>query len=338
MVTRETSTKQSSETLSSGRFDFFGVGFTLSSSDREFLETYRFTYRHLEQPSGSAPASLSFIVTPGGDAGAASVEFSGGMRPDLAEIYRGGSNVHRFVLEGGAEGWTLVRDGFLGGAAAMEVRGSRSRILDLVRWRAYCESVIFHTVVAQRGERFLLHAGAMASADEGVLLCGETGRGKTTLVLNLARRGLSFLSDEIAWIDIATRQVRAFPRALGVRDSAAARGPDGNPVESRVTQSLSGDEKVLVHASDLTGCPVGGECAVRHVVFLEGFAPVTSLEPMSPSDGALQLLRYAHTGDAGRVASLMMAASALEGASFHRLHAGPPDEAADLVGRLASRG
>jgi hypothetical protein len=338
MVTREASAEQSAAASSSGRFDFFGVGFTLSSSDREFAETYRFTYRHLEQPCGAPPATLSFVVTPGGDAGAASVQFSGGTRSDLAEIYRGGSNVERFVLEGGADGWTLVRDGFLGGVPAMEVQGNRSRILDRMRWRAYCESVVFHTVVAQRSDRFLLHAGVMAAGDHGVLLCGETGKGKTTLVLNLARRGLSFLSDEIAWIDLATRRVRAFPRALGLRDSTAARGPDGAPVECRVTQSLSGDEKTLVHASDLTGCPVGKACAVRHVVFLEGFAPVTSLEPMSPSDGALQMLRYAHTGAAGRVASLMMAAPALEGASFHRLHAGPPDEAADMVEHLAGRG
>ena len=318
-------------------FRFFGIPFAVSSDDPGFLDTYRFTYRRMGDAAAEGePGGLLFhVASPRGAAGAPAVTFTGGSAPDLAETYRRGSNRYRFTLEPEADGWTGVRDGFLGGAHVMSVKGACSVIRDADRWRAYCESVIFHTVVAQRADRFLLHAGVMASGDRGVILCGEANRGKTTLVLNLARRGLTFLSDEIAWIDLDTHRVRAFPRTLGLREATLAMlGAAAQGAERRATRSLSGDDKWLVDLPALASCPVGEECRAHAVVFLDGFGPATVLTPLAPSAGALGLLRYAHTGDAGAVATLMAAAEALGGATFHSLTAGPPEEAAAAVMHL----
>jgi hypothetical protein len=69
-----------------------------------------------------------------------------------------------------------------------------------------------------------LHAGAVVGPEGAALLLGESGAGKTTLTLALAREGWSLGSDDIAPLDLASGLVRPFPKPLGIRDPAVARG------------------------------------------------------------------------------------------------------------------
>ena len=54
-----------------------------------------------------------------------------------------------------------------------------------------------------------------------VIVAGNSGRGKSTLTAALVRRGLAYLSDELAIVDPATREVSAYPKALELDDAAA---------------------------------------------------------------------------------------------------------------------
>lgn len=70
-----------------------------------------------------------------------------------------------------------------------------------------------------RLERFVtLHAAAVARDDRVVLLAGESGAGKTTLTLALLDAGWTYLSDDLAPVEIATGLVHPFPKPLGVKD------------------------------------------------------------------------------------------------------------------------
>ena len=44
----------------------------------------------------------------------------------------------------------------------------------------------------------LIHAGVVSRDGQGIILVADARHGKTTLVLELVRRGFQFLSDEMA--------------------------------------------------------------------------------------------------------------------------------------------
>ena len=57
---------------------------------------------------------------------------------------------------------------------------------------------------------YLLHAAAVARGDDGLIVAGESGFGKSTLAMGLAGRGWRLLSDEVAVVDAnQARIVRA---------------------------------------------------------------------------------------------------------------------------------
>lgn len=63
----------------------------------------------------------------------------------------------------------------------------------------------------------LVHAGVVARDGQGVLFSADSFHGKSTLVLRLLQQGYTFLSDDIAALGRADRQVHPFPRSLRLR-------------------------------------------------------------------------------------------------------------------------
>jgi hypothetical protein len=63
----------------------------------------------------------------------------------------------------------------------------------------------------------ILHAGVVAPPDGNcVLLAAPAGHGKSTLTLELARRGWTFFSDDFAPLDLSSGEIAPFPRAVGI--------------------------------------------------------------------------------------------------------------------------
>ncbi len=61
---------------------------------------------------------------------------------------------------------------------------------------------------------WLVHAAAVACGERGILLVADANHGKTTLALELARRGLGFLGDDFVALGRADRRLYAFPKSL----------------------------------------------------------------------------------------------------------------------------
>ncbi len=80
----------------------------------------------------------------------------------------------------------------------------------------FAAELILREVLVRVRSFFLFHAGAVAKNGQGIVLSGELGSGKTTLVLELVRRGFSFLSDELAAVGLVDGFL-PFPRSLRVR-------------------------------------------------------------------------------------------------------------------------
>ena len=83
--------------------------------------------------------------------------------------------------------------------------------------KAYAYDGILNAIVAEVRSHFLIHAGVVSYGGRGVILAADSGHGKTTLVLELIRRGFKFLSDEMAALGRTDGCVHPFPRSLRVR-------------------------------------------------------------------------------------------------------------------------
>jgi hypothetical protein len=68
----------------------------------------------------------------------------------------------------------------------------------------------------------VVHGGAVSVGGRGIILAGPPTAGKSTLVLELARRGARFLSDDVAPLQRRTGLLMPFPRAIGIRKDAGS--------------------------------------------------------------------------------------------------------------------
>jgi hypothetical protein len=68
--------------------------------------------------------------------------------------------------------------------------------------------IIFHFWTSDLPAQ-LVHAGAMAKNEIGVLIPGQSGSGKSTSCLNLLRAGYDYLGDDYVWVEMA-EQVKVF--------------------------------------------------------------------------------------------------------------------------------
>jgi hypothetical protein len=85
----------------------------------------------------------------------------------------------------------------------------------------YIHSLVLEHVQQRVAGHFLIHAGVVSRGGRGILLVGDAYYGKSTLALDLTRRGYCFLSDEMAAIGRADGLVHPFPRCLSVRPASA---------------------------------------------------------------------------------------------------------------------
>ncbi|MBN2382628.1 hypothetical protein JXQ70_07080 [bacterium] len=92
-------------------------------------------------------------------------------------------------------------------------------ILDRENAQQVVENIIFDSTLAQVSTHFLFHGACFCHNSGGVGLLGTSGAGKTTLSLELARRGCHFLSDEIVALGRNDGRFHPFPRLVGCTES-----------------------------------------------------------------------------------------------------------------------
>jgi len=63
----------------------------------------------------------------------------------------------------------------------------------------------------------LFHAAALAWKDQGILIPGSIGAGKTTLAAWLLAKGLNYLTDELVFVPKLSTEMQAFTRPLNVK-------------------------------------------------------------------------------------------------------------------------
>ncbi len=129
--------------------------------------------------------------------------------------------------------------------------------------------IVFSSVLSKIKSHFLIHGASLASGGGAVVLSGLTGSGKSTLTLELVRRGLEFGSDEIAAISRETHLVHPFPRAIGSRENTLKLLEGIDLASGRIRHTTSGEKKWMVDIEDIFGASLLSACPGRYVLLLE---------------------------------------------------------------------
>ena len=144
-------------------------------------------------------------------------------------------------------------------------------------------------------DRYPLHAGAVARDGAGIILPGESGSGKSSLTLALLQQGYSYMSDELAAVELTTGELHSYPKPITIKDISIfpelSQRPDlwfgPQPGEN------GRDEQVwYVHPEDVAANCIGSPVAIRYIIFPK-YRPgtATQLEALSAGQVMERLLQ-----------------------------------------------
>lgn len=131
------------------------------------------------------------------------------LAPLLAAMADGDRAEHELMVTASDGTYTTSEDG----AEVATSPTAEQAVIDVLR-------LLNERVLHDSSGTVRLHAGAVAKDGRALVLVGESGRGKSTLTASLVRRGWDYLSDEVAIIDVATRAVLPYAKALDLGDQA----------------------------------------------------------------------------------------------------------------------
>ena len=137
------------------------------------------------------------------------------------------------------------------GKAGIRVETSwGNSLLPEVQVLEFVFSVVQNRLIREVRHFFAIHGASLCIGGKGCIITAPSATGKTTLCLELLRRGAGFLSDEIAALDNRAPAQHAFPRALSVRPGAPG---CPHPVDAATLREivLGGERKLVADAEAL---------------------------------------------------------------------------------------
>ena len=213
---------------------------------------------------------------------------------------------------------------------------------------AAIEAVVRHVTdrLAGRGV-FAIHAASLVRDGRGVIICGRSRSGKTTLALALLASGFGLLSDEFALSDPDCRTILPYHRGVHIRPGTPELVPELAFLTDRPHHPLSGGFQWTVGAEELdqlfSGC-LAGASELHHVVLLAARddRPASSLESVPKGVAAVELLRQTTATPEHFDGVMSRMARLVERASCVQLRPGPLESSvellSDLVGGDGARG
>jgi hypothetical protein len=173
----------------------------------------------------------------------------------------------------------------------------------------------------------LVHAGAVAKDAMTILLVGDSGVGKTTVVIGLTQRGWLTLSDDIALVSPHSLAIAPFPRCFHVDEFAAS--TIERPALFEEAGSLTGYLRPLRWAD----APARVTCFVR---LARDPATPSHARPISQAEGAGAILQAAISASPPRQEVARVAVGVTASVSCWQMNNGALEDTLDELERLAA--
>ncbi len=317
----------------SDQYCLFGINFTVKFDSSLAREHYYNSNRHFKtdlSTEESANCDTYYVISDSQPL----VIIESETVSNLQDIFLTGSNQRRFKLEKHNSYYT-VTDSFLSDKSTMILKDKTCVILDTELWNSYAEHIIFNSILFQIPNHYLLHAGVVSWKNQGIVICGASNMGKSTLTLKLVENGFKFLSDEVASINLSSCELSPFPRALGFREDTLAKFPALKALnEGDSTKSLNGENKWSVDIEELYPDSLGDKCQLRYLIFLNGFSKYPKLTPISKSEVLFESLKYSRTGEENSFKHFMAMSNVVQKAECYQFNLGDSQENVKLLKEL----
>jgi hypothetical protein len=134
---------------------------------------------------------------------------------------------------------------------------------------SHAHMLIFQHILERIDSHMLIHAGVVAKDGRGIVIAGHSAYGKTTLILELVRRGYQFFSDEFCPVSLHDFSIMSFPRCLGLRESSPFLN-DANRDSFLLLKNIGRGKKHIVDCNALFPDCIGSRCTALCLVFLRG--------------------------------------------------------------------
>jgi hypothetical protein len=136
-----------------------------------------------------------------------------------------------------------------------------------------------------------VHCACVVKAGSGLLLAGESGAGKSTTALSLARNGFSYLSDDCTYLSRTGTEMRAWglPTPVKLLPDAVSYFPE--LVSPDPVLTLNGEWALNLDPTEISNVGRCLNCAPRWLVFLErkvDSPPV--IKPLNSTEAASRLV------------------------------------------------
>lgn len=205
----------------------------------------------------------------------------------------------------------------------------------------YGSGMLFRLCLRRNADWHSLYGAALRLGDRAILISAQSGIGKTSLALELMRRGAKFYSDEFALVHKHDRLVSGLPRTLMIRERTFSVFHDQrlvNACHASTPRAPYGDrvwdtiDPAAVFGEDIFASPA----PLAATVLLERTSsPTPTIERLAAGVAAADLTQRLNSASTG-FPRFTDATAIMSGLPCFRIAARSPQAGADIIGGLLS--
>ncbi|MEO8597185.1 MAG: aldolase [Candidatus Solibacter sp.] len=225
-----------------------GFGLRIVTNSREVLEAAEESWGPVERQFDTPPMAFRVVVEAAGEgAGEPTCRKQGHLISLVADA-------HNF-----ASGDCITL------SASLHV--AQATVGDRAAFRWYFLEAMAYMLLTQRYV-IPVHAGCVARGGAGILLCGKSAAGKSTLSVACARAGFTYLSDDCTWLLAGEDRIAiGKPHQARFREDVARHFPELEGYVAR--RRPNGKRSIEVPTSLFPAMRTAKQCEVRGLVFLD---------------------------------------------------------------------